>query len=172
MSYLKEYMILNPPAFLISSKCCEYSKKKAAALFDKEFRPDLRVDGQRQAEGGIRASTYSSCFTPAGTHGAAKYRPLFYWNDDTKQEYKEWRGIRYSDCYEVWGFQRTGCLGCPCSSRAEEDLRIAEQYEPNKVRAAYAIFGKSYEYRRGYLQFKEAQKKEKRKKNESSITQQ
>lgn len=163
MSCLKEYMMLNPPTFLISSKCCEYSKKKTAALFDKEFHPDLKIDGQRRSEGGIRASTYHSCFTPSGTHGAAKYRPLFFWDDATKQEYKQWRNILYSDCYEVWGFQRTGCLGCPCSSRAEEDLRIAEQYEPLKVRAAYAVFGQSYEYRRGYTQFKEACKKEKRK---------
>jgi len=31
---------------------------------------------------------------------------------------------------------------------------IAQQYESNKVKAAYAVFGKSYEYREAYKQFK------------------
>ena len=35
-------------------------------------------------------------------------------------------------------------------------LQIAEQYEPNKVKAAYAVFGKSYEYREAYNRFKKA----------------
>lgn len=46
------------------------------------------------------------------------------------------------------------CVGCPCSSKAVQELQIAEQYEPNKVKAAYAVFGKSYEYREAYNFFK------------------
>ena len=74
--------------------------------------------------------------------------------DEEKQIYKEWRAIRYSECYEKWGFARTGCVGCPCSCRATQDLEIAKQYEPNKVKAAYAVFGKSYEYRELFNEFK------------------
>jgi hypothetical protein len=33
-------------------------------------------------------------------------------------------------------------------------LQIAKQYEPNKVKAAYAVFGKSYAYREAYNAFK------------------
>ena len=27
--------------------------------------------------------------------------------DEDKRTYKEWRGIRYSDCYEVWDLSPT-----------------------------------------------------------------
>ena len=37
-----------------------------------------------------------------------------------------------------------------------QKLHIAEQYEPNKVKAAFAVFGKSYEYREAYNRFKKA----------------
>jgi len=33
-------------------------------------------------------------------------------------------------------------------------LNIAEQYEPNKFKAAFAVFGKSYAYREAYNKFK------------------
>jgi hypothetical protein len=40
-----------------------------------------------------------------------------------------------------------------------QELAIAEQYEPNKVKAAYAVFGESYKYREAYNQFKKTGKK-------------
>ena len=105
-------------------------------------------------EGGRRVGSVQNCFTPAHDSDIAVYRPLWYWSDADKALYKEWRGIRYSDCYEIWGFARTGCAGCPCNSKALQELEIARQYEPNKVKAAYAVFGKSYEYREAYNRFK------------------
>ena len=105
---------------------------------------------------GSRSGSIRNCFTPTGENTIANYRPLWFWTDEDKRIYKEWRGIRYSDCYEVWGFSRTGCVGCPCNSKALQELQIAEQYEPNKVRAAFAVFGKSYEYREAYNAFKKA----------------
>ena len=62
--------------------------------------------------------------------------------------------MRYSDAYEVYGLTRTGCCGCPISYKAIEDLELIRPYEPNVVRAAWAIFGKSYEYRRAYVDYK------------------
>jgi hypothetical protein len=47
-------------------------------------------------------------------------------------------------------------VGCPCSSKALQDLAIAEPFEPNKVKAAFSIFSKSYEYRATYNAFKKA----------------
>lgn len=151
---LREFIMANPPDFAISDKCCDYSKKNVSKEFDKEFKPDLKINGMRQAEGGRRAGSVRNCFTSANESVTANYRPLWFWTDKDKQIYKEWRGIRYSDCYEVWGFKRTGCCGCPCSSKALQELQIAEQYEPNKVKAALALFGKSYEYREAYNNFK------------------
>lgn len=71
--------------------------------------------------------------------------------------------IRYSDAYEVYGLTRTGCCGCPISYKAVDDLELIRPYEPNVVKAAWNIFGKSYEYRKKYNEYKQmrmAQEKE------------
>lgn len=155
---LREFIMANSPDFNLSDKCCDYAKKNISVEVDKDFKTDLRILGMRQAEGGRRVGSVHSCFTPAHDGAIANYRPLWFWTDEDKCIYKEWRGIHYSDCYEVWGFKRTGCVGCPCSSKSVQELQVAEQYEPNKVKAAYAVFGKSYEYREKYKQFKETAK--------------
>ena len=156
---LREFIMINPPTFVISDKCCDYAKKNVSKEIDKIFKPDLKIVGMRQAEGGRRVGSLHSCFSSATESRIANYRPLWFWSDEDKRIYKEWRNIRYSDCYEIWGFSRTGCVGCPCSSKALQDLTIAEQYEPNKVKAAFTVFGKSYEYREEYNRFKITTKK-------------
>lgn len=153
---LYDFIRANAPTFAISEKCCLYTKKQTAEDFEKEFRPDLIVNGMRQAEGGRRASAIQTCFTPATDKITSNYRPLWYWTDEDKAVYKEWRGLRYSDCYEIYGLKRTGCVGCPCSSTAEQELALVEPYEPNVVTAARKIFGASYEYKRQYLEFKKS----------------
>ena len=152
--YLREFIKDNPPDFQISKKCCTYAKINVSNDFNAEFNPDLLINGMRQAENGVRSASIKNCFTPTGKNGYAEYRPLWFWTDEDKRVYKEWRGIKNSDCYEIWGFERTGCVGCPCSSNVIEQLQIAKQYEPNKVNAAYAVFGKSYEYREKYNEYK------------------
>jgi len=158
---LHEFILAYPPTFAISERCCDFTKKNVSKDYDKQFKPDLKIIGMRQAEGGRRVGSVKNCFTPAGIRTIANYRPLWFWTDEDKRIYKEWRGIRYSDCYEIWGFTRTGCVGCPCSSKAVQDLRIAEPFEPNKVKAAFSLFGKSYEYREAYNAFKKAHRKSK-----------
>ena len=62
-----------------------------------------------------------------------------------------------------YGLTRTGCCGCPISYKAVEDLELIEKYEPKITQAAWAIFGKSYEYRQKYNEYKRermAQEKE------------
>jgi 3'-phosphoadenosine 5'-phosphosulfate sulfotransferase (PAPS reductase)/FAD synthetase len=70
--------------------------------------------------------------------------PLFFWDDETKEYYKQTEGIKYSDCYEVWGFKRTGCVGCPFSSKAPLELAVIKQYEPKMYKACVNVFGESY----------------------------
>lgn len=153
---LKEFIQENNPDFNISAECCKYAKKDVAKEFHNEFNPDLNITGMRNAEGGLRSVKIASCFTPGDDMD--EYRPMWFWSDKDKQEYKEWRGITYSDCYEVWGFKRTGCVGCPCNSKAERELEIAYIYEPDKAKAARKVFGKSYEYRRKFNEFKKWRK--------------
>ena len=143
----------NAPDFLISERCCDFAKKYTANDFHKEYCPDLTVTGMRQSEGGRRASI-KTCFTPCNDTNPDNYRPLWYWTDKDKALYKDWRGIRYSDCYEVYGLKRTGCVGCPCNSKAEQELAMVEPFEPQIVKAARRIFGASYDYKRRYVEFK------------------
>jgi 3'-phosphoadenosine 5'-phosphosulfate sulfotransferase (PAPS reductase)/FAD synthetase len=158
LKLLREFIMANPPGFAISEKCCDYAKKNVAKEFDKIFKPDLKINGMRMTEGGRRAGAIKNCFTIASDTSVANYRPLWYWSDEDKRIYKEWRSIRYSDCYEVWGFNRTGCVGCPCNSKALQELEIAKRFEPNKVKAAFSVFEKSYAYREAYVRFKKNNK--------------
>ena len=54
------------------------------------------------------------------------------------------QGIRYCDCYEVWGMKRTGCCGCPFNSKVHYDLEIMKKYEPTLYKACLNVFGESY----------------------------
>lgn len=128
----------------VSDMCCKKSKKKPFFEYLKANLGDLNVTGERQAEGGQRVGSHKSCFEQAKTHKWDKYMPLWFWNNETKKYYKEAEGIRYSDCYEVWGMKRTGCVGCPFNSRVGEDLKIIKQYEPLRYKACMNLFGESY----------------------------
>ena len=154
-TWLKEFMIANPPTFRISNKCCHYAKKLVAKRFIEDGGFDLNVSGVRKAEGGARASAYKNCFTPETDKAAAQYRPLFWYKKETKQEFEQTYGIKHSDCYEVWGLPRTGCSGCPFGQNLEEELAACEKYEPKMYKALINVFGASYEYTRKYRAFQE-----------------
>ena len=79
---------------------------------------------------------------------------MYYVSNEDKAWYKKEYDIRYSDAYEVYGLTRTGCCGCSISSKAIADLELIRPYEPNVVKAAWNIFGASYEYRKKYNEFK------------------
>lgn len=155
---LKEYMIENPPP-PISAMCCQKAKKEPAEKYEKAKDFDLVCSGVRKAEGGIRSVAYSTCHTFAKAGSCATYRPLFWLTDQDKRDYKEHYGLTYSDCYEVWGLTRTGCPGCPYGKEFEQELELAQKYEPLFYRAAMKIFGASYEYTRGFMRYR-AERKE------------
>lgn len=173
--YLREYMEKYPPNFQISAKCCDYCKKQVAHQVQKGF--DMVITGERMAEGGLRATSREMLETnPSNTmcffeqsNGQHRFRPLYYVSNKDKQWYKDYYGIRYSDAYEVYGLTRTGCCGCPISYKAVDDLEKIRPYEPNVVKAAWNIFGKSYEYRRRYNEYK-AKRREEEKRNKDQIT--
>ena len=152
LDFIKEY----PPDFRISAKCCDYCKKQVAHDVQKDF--DMVITGERRDEGGVRSvprkDNTALCFTETRS-GQYRLRPLYYVTDKDKAWYKEHYGIRYSDAYEVYGLTRTGCCGCPISYKAVRDLEKIRPYEPNVVKAAWNIFGRSYEYREKYNEYKD-----------------
>lgn len=159
--YMLDFIAECPPDFKISAKCCDYCKKQIAHSVQKEF--DMIITGERRDEGGMRSvprkDNTSLCFTETSS-GQYRLRPLYYVSDADKAWYKDYYGIRYSDAYEVYGLTRTGCCGCPISYKAVDDLEKIRPFEPNVVKAAWAIFGKSYEYRKKYNEYKERRKAE------------
>lgn len=55
MAGLKEFLQISPPEFRISSRCCDFAKKRVAKLLQKELCITLNCVGMRKAEGGIRS---------------------------------------------------------------------------------------------------------------------
>ena len=153
--FMRDFIAEYPPDFRISAKCCDYCKKHPAHNVQKDY--EMIITGERRAEGGMRSvprkDNTALCFTETA-NGQYRFRPLYYVTDADKQWYKETYGIRYSDAYEVYGLTRTGCCGCPISYKAVEDLEKIRPFEPNVVKAAWNIFGKSYEYRQKYNAYK------------------
>lgn len=163
--YMRDFIAECPPDFDISAKCCDYCKKQLAHRVQKGY--DMIITGERRDEGGMRSvprkDNSSLCFTETGD-GQFRLRPLYYVSDADKAWYKDYYGIRYSDAYEVYGLTRTGCCGCPISYKAIEDLEKIKPYEPQVVKAAWNIFGKSYLYRQKYNEYKARKMEEMKKK--------
>lgn len=151
LDFIKEY----PIPFKVSSRCCDYCKKQVAHQVQKGF--DMIITGERRAEGGLRSvprqDNTSMCFAET-SDGKYRLRPLYYVTDADKAWYKEYHKIRYSDAYEIYGLTRTGCCGCPISSKAVLDLERIRPYEPNLVKAAWNVFGESYKYRTEYNKYR------------------
>ena len=164
--YLYEFMKENPCDFKISAKCCDYCKKQVAHKVQADY--EMIITGERRDEGGMRSVPKSEdangtmCFSQTSS-GQFRLKPLYYVSDKDKAWYKERHGIRYSDAYEVYGLERTGCCGCSISSKAVEDLEKIRPYEPNVVTAAWNIFGDSYRYRQKYNEFKRKKMEEAKK---------
>lgn len=163
--YMLDFIKECPPDFPISAKCCDYCKKQPAHRVQNGY--EMIITGERRDEGGMRSvprseqwnETNTMCFAET-SDGKYRFRPLYYVTDKDKAWYKDYYGITYSDAYEVYGLTRTGCCGCPISYKAVDDLEKIRPYEPNVVKAAWNIFGKSYEYRQKYVAYKEQRKVE------------
>lgn len=153
--YMLDFIKENPVPFKVSAKCCDYCKKQIAHKVQKGY--DMVITGERRDEGGMRSvprkDSTTMCFTETAD-GSYRLRPLYYVSDADKAWYKEHYGIKYSDAYEVYGLTRTGCCGCPISSKAVADLEKIRPYEPILVKAAWNVFGDSYRYRQQYNEYK------------------
>lgn len=153
--YMYDFIKECPPDFQISAKCCDYCKKHPAHKIQKDY--EMIITGERRDEGGMRSVPRSDntalCFTETST-GQYRFRPLYYVSDKDKEWYRRNFNIKYSDAYEVYGLTRTGCCGCPISYKAVEDLQKIGKYEPNLEKAAWNVFGKSYDYRKKYNEYK------------------
>lgn len=166
---LKEFLQDTPPEFRISPRCCYYAKKRVAKEAKKQIGATLNCVGMRKSEGGIRSVILKTCFSEGKNGEADNFRPIFWFTDADKAEYEKFCEIRHSDCYEKWGFSRTGCACCPFGSGFEEELEVVRREEPALYNLANKVFGKSYEYTRRYRRFKESLKRERRRKDQIDL---
>lgn len=155
--YMLDFITDNPIPFRVSNRCCDYCKKQVAHSVQESY--DMVITGERRDEGGMRSvprkgdANKTMCFAETAD-GKYRLRPLYYVSDADKQWYKDYYHLRYSDAYEIYGLKRTGCCGCSISAKATEDLERIRPFEPNLVKAAWAVFGDSYRYRRQYDSYK------------------
>lgn len=158
--WLKEFLIEYPPKFKISGKCCNYAKKGVAKRYIKQHKCDLDVMGIRKAEGGVRATTYKTCFLEGWENDL--YMPIFWYSNSDKEEYKKLFDIQNSECYTKYGFKRTGCCCCPFgyATGLKDELKKIKQYEPKMHKAVTSVFRNSYEYTKKYERFKKTNAKE------------
>ena len=154
---LKDFLIANPPTFNVSKKCCNYAKKNVSHKFIKDNNIDLMIMGIRKAEGGVRSMKYKTCWDNPDD-GCHFYRPLFWYTTEDEKIYDETFGVTHSDCYEVWGFTRTGCVGCPFNRNVAEELEIVREREPQMYKACQHVFGQSYAYTAKYRRYQQAAK--------------
>ena len=144
---LKEFMVNNNPKFNISNKCCKYAKKDILKDLLKQGY-DLNISGIRKSEGGVRSTTYKSCFDNQDNYD--NYRPIFWFTNKDKLEYRKLFNVNNSKCYTVYGLKRTGCVGCPFGKNYKEELEIIKKYEPKLYKAVTNLFKDSYEYLNKY----------------------
>jgi 3'-phosphoadenosine 5'-phosphosulfate sulfotransferase (PAPS reductase)/FAD synthetase len=168
--FMLDFIRENPIPFRVSAKCCDYCKKHVARDVQKGY--EMVITGERRAEGGMRSvprrDNTTLCFAETAD-GQYRLRPLYYVTDADKAWYREYHQIRYSDAYEVYGLTRTGCCGCPISSRAAEDLEKIRPFEPNLVKAAWNVFGESYRYRALYNEYKARRRAEEKNNGQCSV---
>ena len=169
--YLKEFLIQNPPQFLISKKCCDYAKKKVSKDIMLKQHYNLKIMGIRKYEGGIRSVKYKNCYVE-DDNIYDTYMPLFWYTNFDKNQYIKCFQVKNSECYTEYGMTRTGCAGCPYERNIHVELNIIQKYEPKLYKAATNIFGDSYEYTRKYREFvaemKQKEKEEKKLKKQNS----
>lgn len=160
-SFLKNFLIENPPTFPISPDCCTYSKKQTAHRLIDEGGYGLNITGVRSAENGQRKFRYKSCFD-VKENGPDQYRALWWISDEDKKYYEDFFGIKHSDAYyEPYSLGRTGCSACSFARFYEHELEVLKENEPLKYKAALNIFSPAYEYTRAYHKYRDRMKQAK-----------
>jgi 3'-phosphoadenosine 5'-phosphosulfate sulfotransferase (PAPS reductase)/FAD synthetase len=161
---IKEFLIENDGVpFKTSAHCCYNTKKLPSKQHARANHIELLMLGIRKAEGGKRATSYSSCYIEKSIiYPYALFLPLFWWKNEDKDLFDKIMNIKHSDCYSVYGMKRTGCPGCPLGQRFEDEIEAISTFEPRLKVAVNNIFGKSYEYTRLYKQYQEETKPERK----------
>ncbi len=144
----KYFHLLHPDLeYKITNKCCTYLKKKP--FDDYAISNDMKGTfvGIRTCEGGVRAKQYKSCtvFRKKGKRTELLSMPIIDWTDEVIEEFIKKYNVKLSRAYTEYGFDRTGCVGCPYGKYELKDtLKIIKEKEPLKYKACMSWFGTVY----------------------------
>ena len=152
-TWLKEFMLKNPPQFKISNKCCDGAKKDTSDKFSLEHPSDISIIGVRKAEGGARATRYNEQLSYNVTHRVQHFFPILYFTGADRAEYEQEFGITHSKCYTEYGLQRTGCCGCPFSRNYNFERAVLKEHECKLSKAIENMWREVYDYTDKYHEF-------------------
>lgn len=137
-----KYMhILNPDFDIrISNECCNQMKKKPFAKYTKENDMLGYMNGERQAEGGVRALNMArlgkNICTQINKKGLIIKKPIVDWTDEICDLFIAEYNVPLSRAYTEYGLKRTGCFCCPFALDIQDNLKNLYKNEPNRYKAA------------------------------------
>lgn len=130
-------LLLSGELHRVSNKCCYYLKKKTA--HDYEKRTGLKaILGVRSAEGHMRKSQYTSCFTKD-----KKFTPIHDLSDELLEKIIEKYNIEVPEVYKH--IDRTGCMGCPYGSYKGDTEKELALISESQKRFVCKYFKESYQ---------------------------
>lgn len=137
-----KYMHILHPMFdiPISNECCNQMKKKPFARYAKENEMLGYLNGEREAEGGVRALAMAkqkgNICTKINKKGFIAKKPIVDWSDKICAAFIKAYNIPLSIAYTEYGLTRTGCFCCPFALDIENNLENLHKNEPNRYKAA------------------------------------
>lgn len=155
-SYLKEFIMDNPPDFKISDKCCKEVIKKPVHKYATKNEFDIVLYDSIDIKGSIK-SKRSNQFIKANFINKKydQYMPLFNLSESDIMECKKFYGLKFSDSFEVYHNRGGICVGCPYGGHygITEDMRMAERFAQGPGIWAKKVFEKSYQYTNEYTEY-------------------
>lgn len=136
----------------ISDKCCYELKKRPAHDYEKQSGKTIAILGLRIQEGGLRKS-HKGCIVLDAKGRMRKFKPLNVVSDEFEKWFVKEYGVKLCELYyPPYGFERTGCKGCPYALNLQEELEVMARLMPNERKQCELIWKPVYdEYRRlGY----------------------
>jgi len=137
-------------SYKISSKCCDFLKKKPFEKYYIENDINGFMTGVRIEEGGVRSEMYKSCTSFKTVGNGSKKRkivhkmPIFDWTTQVVDAFIEKYNVKLSNAYTEYGLDRTGCIGCPFAKDIQKNLKVLYEYEPHKYQAVQNWLGEVY----------------------------
>lgn len=149
-----------------SYKCCDYMKKLPFEKYAKDNGMRGVAQGVRVGEGGARDSAAKTRLRNGGKlctwmkHGIIQKAPIIDWTEEDVDEFIAKYNVPLSDAYTKYGFNRTGCMGCPYAKDVNHNLEYLFFYEPNRYKASMHWLKDVYIAQNVELPFDEAYERE------------